>query len=61
VFALEGGYDLRALEESVVAALSVMTGGAVPPIREESGASADGILAEARALHGKYWKSLRKG
>jgi acetoin utilization deacetylase AcuC-like enzyme len=61
VFALEGGYDLRALEESIVAALSAMTGGTVPPIRGESGASVDGILAEARALHGKYWKSLRKG
>ncbi len=59
VFVLEGGYDLRALEESIGYVLGVMSGGP----REEPadpGAAAEELVNELRAVHGEYWTSLRR-
>ncbi len=58
VFALEGGYQLRALEESIAAVLRVLTG-----IRAEEagdpGSAAEELVKELRAVHGEYWPRLR--
>ena len=59
VFALEGGYNLVALEESIASVLGVMSGGSV----EEPGAppgGAEELVKELRAVHGEYWTSLRR-
>jgi acetoin utilization deacetylase AcuC-like enzyme len=59
VFALEGGYDLQALEESIGSVLGVMSGGP----REEPGDpgdAAEDLVKELRAVHGQYWTSLRR-
>ncbi len=58
VFALEGGYNLRALEESIAAVLGVMSGGSVGEAGEPAEA-ADDLLEEVKAVYGKYWNSLR--
>ncbi|HEY7819865.1 MAG TPA: histone deacetylase, partial [Vicinamibacteria bacterium] len=59
VFALEGGYNLMALEESIRAVLEVASGGrAVETIAP--GAGADPLLKELRSVHGQYWASLRR-
>jgi hypothetical protein len=59
VFALEGGYNLMALEESIRAVLEVASGGrAVETIAP--GAGADPLLKELRLVHGQYWASLRR-
>jgi acetoin utilization deacetylase AcuC-like enzyme len=59
VFALEGGYNLLALEESIRAVLEVATGArAVETIAPGDGA--DPLLKELRAVHGQYWASLRR-
>jgi acetoin utilization deacetylase AcuC-like enzyme len=60
VFALEGGYNLRALEESIGSVLSVMSGAGAPPRGAgPSGSVAAELLAEVKAVHGRYWTSLR--
>jgi acetoin utilization deacetylase AcuC-like enzyme len=59
VFALEGGYNLAALEESIGAVLDVMSG-ARPLESIAPGAGADSLLKELRAVHGEYWASLRR-
>jgi acetoin utilization deacetylase AcuC-like enzyme len=58
VFALEGGYDLHALEESIASVLGVMTGGDPGEIAKP-GIAAEDLLRELKAVHGKYWTSLR--
>jgi acetoin utilization deacetylase AcuC-like enzyme len=59
VFALEGGYNLAALEESIGAVLEVTSGArAVEAIAPSTGA--EPLLKELRAVHGEYWASLRR-
>jgi acetoin utilization deacetylase AcuC-like enzyme len=58
VFALEGGYNLEALEKSVVATLRVLTGD--PPASVEADGAAEDLLEEVRRVHGTYWSSLRR-
>jgi acetoin utilization deacetylase AcuC-like enzyme len=58
VFALEGGYDLSALEESIASVLGVMTGGD-PGESVDSGTAADDLVRELKAVHRDYWTSLR--
>ena len=59
VFALEGGYNLGALGESIGAVLEVTSGArtleAIAPA-----AGAEPLLKELRAVHGEYWASLRR-
>lgn len=58
VFALEGGYNLAALEKSVVSVLGVMSGlGSGAEI--DVGDAGEDLLREVRALHRAYWSSLR--
>ncbi len=59
VFVLEGGYNIRALEESIAAVLDVMSGGDVP-IPSAPGAGASDLLKELRSVHREYWASLRR-
>ncbi len=56
MFALEGGYALAALEQSIVAVLEVMTGIKSSADATESGRSE--LVSEARKVHRRYWKSL---
>lgn len=58
VFALEGGYNLQALEESITSVLGIMTGGKTetPAV---SVTAAEDLLRELRAVHGEHWSSLR--
>jgi acetoin utilization deacetylase AcuC-like enzyme len=59
VFALEGGYDIDALEESIRSVLGVMTGGATEkPL--DPGTAAEDLVRELKAVHGEYWPSLRR-
>ncbi len=58
VFALEGGYNLVALEKSVVSVLGVMTGEKSSEI--EVGDAGSDLIREVRGLHGGYWSSLGK-
>ncbi len=61
VFVLEGGYNLRALEESIGAVLTVMTGGDALGVKGPGpDADADELLKELRSVHGHYWRSLRR-
>ncbi len=59
VFALEGGYDLHALEKSIVATLAVMTGEQTPQAAD-FGRAAEDLVREVRQAHGAYWSSLRE-
>lgn len=59
VFALEGGYNLLALEKSIVSVLGVMSGGKSADEIEIGDAGTD-LVGEVRALHGDYWPCLRK-
>jgi acetoin utilization deacetylase AcuC-like enzyme len=58
IFALEGGYNLKALEESIGSVLDVMTGGKTeaPSV---TGDAAEDLTRELRKVHGGYWSSLR--
>jgi acetoin utilization deacetylase AcuC-like enzyme len=61
VLVLEGGYNLVALEESIVSVLDVMSGGKAGEIRPgaASATAADPVVADVRQLHGQYWECLR--
>jgi len=59
VFALEGGYNLRALSESIAAVLGVMSGGGAPEAGDPGDAAED-LVNELRAVHREYWTSLRR-
>jgi len=59
VFALEGGYNLQALSESITSVLRVMSGGSAEA-SGDPGAVAEDLLKELRAVHGEYWTSLRR-
>ncbi|TDI34416.1 MAG: histone deacetylase [Acidobacteria bacterium] len=59
VFALEGGYDLHALEKSIVSTLAVMTGEQMPESADFEKA-AEELVSEVRQAHGAYWSSLRE-
>ena len=52
-FVLEGGYDLRALSASVVAALEAATDGVVPDAVEQ-----DELTLGARLHHSRWWEVL---
>ena len=56
VFALEGGYALVALEQSIVAVLEVMTG--MNPSADVLEAKRSELVSEAQKFHRHYWKSL---
>jgi acetoin utilization deacetylase AcuC-like enzyme len=56
VFVLEGGYNLEALEKSIVSTLRVLTGGHSATV-ELNGAGED-LVREVRRVHGAYWSSL---
>jgi acetoin utilization deacetylase AcuC-like enzyme len=61
VFVLEGGYDLKALEKSIVAVLGVMTGERPSSPVETSAEARDAsgeLIREVREAHRAYWKSL---
>ena len=49
---LEGGYDLQALSESVVATLGSLANGSEPPRKVER----DGISEQAATVIGRYWR-----
>ncbi len=51
VYALEGGYNLDALRDSVRAVTDVLKGGAAPGIQERPFAELD----EIRAAHARFW------
>jgi acetoin utilization deacetylase AcuC-like enzyme len=51
VYALEGGYNLDALRDSVRAVTDVLKGGAAPGIHEKPFAELD----EIRAAHARFW------
>ncbi len=51
VFALEGGYNLDALAESVRGVVNVMKGGAAPRVRGERFRELEAILE----VQGRYW------
>lgn len=57
VFVLEGGYDLNALEKSIVSVLAVMSGEA-PSSLPEPGQGANGLIADVQDLHRGHWKSI---
>ncbi len=59
VFALEGGYDLHALENSIVSTLAVMTGERTLE-SADAGKAAEALVNEVREAHGAYWSSLRE-
>ena len=59
VFALEGGYNLQALSESITSVLRVMSGGSAEA-SGDPGAVAEDLLKELIAVHGEYWTSLRR-
>ena len=59
VFVLEGGYDLVALEKSVVSVLEVMSGERRPSSTELGGV-ADDLVREVRETHGPYWSALKE-
>jgi acetoin utilization deacetylase AcuC-like enzyme len=58
IFALEGGYHLGALEESVASTLAVLSGGDARP-SADSGSAADDLVREVRRVHREHWTSLR--
>jgi acetoin utilization deacetylase AcuC-like enzyme len=58
IFALEGGYNLKALEESIGSVLDVMTGGKTQAPSDAGDAAAD-LTRELRKVHGEYWSSLK--
>ena len=58
VFALEGGYNLQALEESIASVLGVMTGGKAEA-SPDPGTAAEVLVRDLREVHGEYWSSLR--
>lgn len=60
VFALEGGYDLAALEKSIVSVLAVMSGERPTPVTGLDGVAED-FVRDVRKAHQAYWKSLRDG
>jgi acetoin utilization deacetylase AcuC-like enzyme len=49
---LEGGYDLDALSQSVVATLGALANGGAPPREVER----DGISDQAATVIGRYWR-----
>lgn len=56
VFVLEGGYDLAALEKSIVSVLTVMSGDR--PSVSEPGDVAGSLVSEVRSAHSSHWRSL---
>ncbi|HSF15344.1 MAG TPA: histone deacetylase [Vicinamibacteria bacterium] len=58
VFVLEGGYDLEALEESIVAVLRVLTGEKASRAIDTNGAVRE-VIEEVRRVHGSNWSCLR--
>jgi len=56
VFVLEGGYDLTALEKSIVSVLTTMSGERASV--GDPGDVAAELLVDVRKAHGPYWKSL---
>jgi acetoin utilization deacetylase AcuC-like enzyme len=59
-FVLEGGYDLDALEGSVLATLTRAMGDASTPIRDGRGASAatERTIAQTIAAHAPHWQAF---
>jgi acetoin utilization deacetylase AcuC-like enzyme len=61
VMALEGGYDLKGLQDSVKAVLLEMTGATTSSIGEERpgrNSEIGPILKSMRRIHGSFWKCL---
>jgi len=58
VFALEGGYDVVALERSIVSTLASMTG--ERPEAQNVDNAAEELVTEVRNTHARYWKCLKK-
>jgi acetoin utilization deacetylase AcuC-like enzyme len=58
VFALEGGYHLSALSESVASTLAVLSGAETRLPEDPRGEAAD-LVSEVRRVHRAYWTSLR--
>lgn len=61
VFVLEGGYDLSALEKSIVAVLRVLSGERASSINDasaEAGSASSELIRGIREAHRGYWKSL---
>jgi acetoin utilization deacetylase AcuC-like enzyme len=51
VYALEGGYNLDALRDSVKAVVDVMRGGSTPKVEETHSAELEEIIK----AHSRYW------
>ena len=58
VFVLEGGYDLGALEKSIVSVLTVMVSSGERPSVDDPGDAARELVRDVRKSHSRYWKSL---
>jgi acetoin utilization deacetylase AcuC-like enzyme len=61
VMAIEGGYDLKALQDSIKAVLLEMTGDTTTCIEEGrtgQNREIDPILKSLRRIHGSFWKCL---
>jgi acetoin utilization deacetylase AcuC-like enzyme len=61
VMALEGGYDLKGLEDSVKAVLLEMTGATKTAVGEQRpgrNSRIGPILKSLRLIHGRFWKCL---
>jgi acetoin utilization deacetylase AcuC-like enzyme len=58
IFALEGGYHLRALEESLASVLGVLSGEDTRPNSDPGVAGAE-LVSEVRRIHRAHWTSLR--
>ncbi|MBM3804066.1 MAG: histone deacetylase [Acidimicrobiia bacterium] len=56
VFLLEGGYHLKALQESVIESLNVLTGQPNQVPLSKPDAVFEAVLARARQALGSYWK-----
>ncbi len=56
VFALEGGYNLTALEESIVSSLGALSGVGAQNFEDED--VDDSLVKGVREVHSRYWKSL---
>jgi acetoin utilization deacetylase AcuC-like enzyme len=58
IFALEGGYHLSSLEESVASLLAVLCGEDAGTNGDSGGAAQD-LVSEVRRVHRDHWTSLR--
>ena len=58
--AVEGGYHLEALRESLLATVDVLAGEDVPPPREAGAATRSGLVALelVRSVQARYWPTL---